>query len=60
MTWPHETPEDLNRMLHEVMGFRSYAPVDIWAAVREWLEAHDVPAPDTLPERRAAEGVFDQ
>ncbi len=60
MDWPHHTPEDLERKLNEVMGFRAYAPVDIWAAVKEWLEAHNVEAPPTLLERRPITGFFDQ
>ena len=42
------------------MGFRSYGPSELWGEIRDWLEHHDVAAPDKLPERPKIERFFDQ
>ena len=38
-------PDDLREKLYQVMGFRSYGPADIYAVLKEWLEANDVEPP---------------
>ena len=60
MPWPKTIPEDLRCKLESVMGFRSFGPADLWGEIREWLDHHEVPAPDRLPERPKSEGFFDQ
>lgn len=42
------------------MGFRSCGPSGLWGEIRDWLEHHEVPAPDRLPERPKSEEFFDQ
>lgn len=60
MNWPQDIPEDLRKQLETVMGYRTFAPIDVWAAIKEWLESHDVPAPDSLPKPERRERFTDQ
>lgn len=60
MNWPYFTPEDLRSKLETVMGFRSYGSTEIWIVVKEWLEEHEVQAPDNLPKAEANERFYDQ
>ncbi|WP_152612599.1 hypothetical protein [Leisingera sp. ANG-M7] len=48
--WPHTIPHDLKRMLETRSGFRD-APSDqdLWGVFKEWLERHQVEAPQGLP-----------
>jgi hypothetical protein len=47
--WPTSIPHDLRCDLEPILRFRSLQTSDIWAAVREWLEHHQVEPPATLP-----------
>lgn len=50
--WPFTIPEDLRKALDEQEEFRdSPATQDRWLAIKEWLEAHGVKAPEELPRR---------
>ena len=60
MTWPYLTPDDLRNKLETVMGYRSNGSTEVWMAVKEGLEEHDVPAPDSLPKPQKSERFFDQ
>ncbi len=52
--WPNTIPPDLARMLRHPLGMRSRpSPQDVWGAVQEWLRAHEVPVPETLPTEAA-------
>ena len=48
--WPHTIPHDLRRMLETRSSFRD-APSDqdLWGVFKEWLERHQVEAPQRLP-----------
>lgn len=47
MNWPNDVPYDLAKELEELARYRSApASSDIWAVFKEWLEKHDVAAPD--------------
>lgn len=54
--WPHTIPADLRRQLETVLSFRNCGPAEIWGEVRDWLDKHEVEAPEQLPEDRAPEG----
>ena len=50
MPWPSTIPHDLARKLAVLDEFK--APVsdaDRWSVLKEWLETHEVLAPDSLP-----------
>ena len=50
MPWPSTIPYDLARKLASLDEYKSPASdADRWAVIKEWLEQHEVPAPDRLP-----------
>ena len=50
MPWPSTIPHDLANKLAELDAYKSPAcDADRWAVIKEWLEAHEVRAPDKLP-----------
>ena len=50
MPWPCTIPHDLARKLAALDAYQSPAfDADRWAVIKEWLEEHEVPAPDRLP-----------
>ncbi|MBL3704642.1 hypothetical protein GI582_18245 [Sulfitobacter sp. BDSS02] len=52
MSWPSNIPHDLRLKLEELDRSRwQPKPADIWGAVKEWLEKHEVEAPADLPRR---------
>ena len=48
--WPQTVPADLRPRLEEVLSYRSHGAAEVWGAVREWLVAHEVDAPDLPPD----------
>lgn len=49
-TWPQTIPHDLKAKLEALEGFRNPpSNQDRWGAIREWLVAHGVDAPDRMP-----------
>lgn len=53
--WPSSCPQDLRDRLEMVLGFRSHGPQEIYGAVKEWAEKHEIEAPEGLPERPAGQ-----
>lgn len=52
MPWPSNIPHDLALALAELDGRRvSAGDADRWAVFKEWLERHNVAAPEALPVR---------
>ncbi len=50
MLWPSTIPHDLALKLAALYEYQSPASdADRWAVIKEWLECHEVPAPDRLP-----------
>ncbi|MEM6566674.1 MAG: hypothetical protein AAF665_19640 [Pseudomonadota bacterium] len=43
-------PHDLSRKLEALEEYKSPTTnADRWGAIKDWLESHDVPAPERLP-----------
>jgi hypothetical protein len=50
MPWPSTIPHDLRVLLQALGQHRDLATdADRWGAIKEWLESHNVPAPNGLP-----------
>jgi hypothetical protein len=50
MPWPSTIPHDLATGLAALDERRDAASdADRWSVIKEWLERHDVPAPERLP-----------
>lgn len=58
MTWPNDCPADFRKAVQAVLDTRSHGAADVWGAVKEWLEAHGVEAPETLPEDQKRSGML--
>lgn len=49
MPWPSTIPHDLACQLSALDGRRTpTSDADRWGVIKEWLESHNVPAPDGL------------
>ena len=50
MPWPSTIPHDLAHKLAALCEYKSPATdADRWSVIKEWLEKHEVPAPEDLP-----------
>lgn len=47
--WPNDLPPDLRKRLARALAMRSCGPADIWGEIKEWLEAHQIERPDSVP-----------
>lgn len=44
--WPATPSEDLRHRLEEVLSWRSFGPVEVYAAFAEWCEEQGVEPPE--------------
>jgi hypothetical protein len=49
MKWPHTPSDDLRHRLEEVLSWRSFGPVEVYAVFAEWCEENGVEPPEAAP-----------
>jgi hypothetical protein len=54
MKWPHTPSDDLRHGLEEVLSWRSFGPVEVYAVFAEWCEENGVEPPDGTPPQMGA------
>jgi hypothetical protein len=59
MRWPSTPPDDLRYRLEQVLSWRSFGPVEVYAVFAEWCEQHGVEPPEAPSGQKVSRTIYE-